>query len=54
MYLVGTIALLCMLMILLLSLEGQSGGVDEEFFTKSFEDVHKVQVGIKILQVTQT
>lgn len=29
------------------SLVGQSGGVDEEFFTKSFEDVHKVQVGIK-------
>ncbi|XP_048781370.2 CLIP-associating protein 1-like isoform X27 [Ostrea edulis] len=23
---------------------GQSGGVDEEFFTKSFEDVHKVQI----------
>lgn len=23
---------------------GQSGGVDEEFFTKSFEDVPKVQV----------
>lgn len=25
---------------------GQSGGVDEELFTKSFEDVPKLQVGL--------
>lgn len=28
---------------------GQSGGVDEELFTKSFEDVPKVQVGLSFL-----
>lgn len=28
------------------SIIGQSGGVDEEFFTKSFEDVPKVQVSL--------
>lgn len=28
---------------------GQSGGMDEELFTKSFEDVPKVQVGLSFL-----
>lgn len=33
----------------LISFLGQSGGMDEELFTKSFEDVPKVQVGLSFL-----